>query len=557
MVPYVESKPLVHRVARWPVLLVLVVTLWASTSGLGWRHLWVDEVDTAERASAVLAWGYPRVVDRHGVLSLNTGGYELEDGETHRFSPWGQFYVTAAGLAVGRALGWSGDFSARLPAALAHTAAAGGVTWGCLALAGATPAAAAVVGLLTGLDSVRLTYARQARHHAMVEALVVLGLVGLGLLRLGRKAGLGLASAVMALTAHLHPLSGAVFAVTLLMLLLAMRQAAVLFPAFGASVRDIAFKVLLPGAASALVLLLLARPWRQDPWAFAAGMASHALAHQPTWWGLAFVTLCVGVAARARAWRVAGVLLVLALTPVVLVQPLALTTVSSYRYFLFLPLVFALWPVALGPLVQDHHRRWLWAGVILTLLGPDLHRGLKMGTHAGVALALQDARQEALGTRQPLHQVVDFLRQRARPDEPILWDMVPQYVNWYLPGQPVALLPDLAARVKSTQDSPWWKAVPRQAVWHVWFPKAGAGTWDCSGHCDVRAVDANPDQPQTPYTLESGRLGTRVRMCPVMGVPASRIANAPFLLLATGALQPAGAADEMLVVSHACDAEPP
>src|SRR5688572_6718010 len=90
---------------RWPHVVVALVTAWVGLQGLGWRHLWVDEVDTAERAKAILAHGYPRLVDEHGHLSLNTAGQELEGGETHRFYPWGQFYVAATGLGVGNIVG--------------------------------------------------------------------------------------------------------------------------------------------------------------------------------------------------------------------------------------------------------------------------------------------------------------------------------------------------------------------------------------------------------------------------------------------------------------------
>lgn len=544
------TPPALPRTALLTSVAVALVTAWFSLVGLGWRHLWVDEVDTAERAAAVLAWGYPRVLDASGEPSLNTGGLELEDGDAHRFSPWGQFYVSAAGLAVGRALGLSPDAAVRAPAALMHVAAAALATWGCVALGGASAAVGAAVGLSVGLDSVRLTYARQARYHAMVELLVVLGLLGAAVVARGGGAGWWLLGTSTTLTAQFHPLSGALFGVVLVGAVVASQG-----PPWRPNVRAHMLRfVVVPGLLSAASLAALARPWRQDSGRFAVSLHTHALDHGPSRWALVGalvgLLLCVAWGQRALAARV---LTLVGLT-VVAAQAMEAVAVSNYRYFLPVPLVLALWPMLRGDIRFGTARESaLWMVSLVALWGPDVVRTQQMGTHAGITLALTDRRLEEEHARQPVHQVLDFLSARAEVKQPVLWDLVPQYVNWYRPGTPVALLPDAAAKTAANAGNALWDRPLRMPTWHVWFPAAGAGTWNCSGHCDYAVKYADPAHPDRPYTLTSGRLGLSVRMCPVMGVPANRVANAPFLLLSTGDFGPGSAPNEVMVVARVCD----
>ncbi|MCB0421858.1 MAG: hypothetical protein KDD61_12735, partial [Bdellovibrionales bacterium] len=53
--------------------------------GLGYRHIWQDEIETAERARSILFYGIPKTIDPEGRVSVNTSGAELENSDLHRY----------------------------------------------------------------------------------------------------------------------------------------------------------------------------------------------------------------------------------------------------------------------------------------------------------------------------------------------------------------------------------------------------------------------------------------------------------------------------------------
>src|SRR5688500_4254809 len=121
-------SPLRRRL--WPHALLTACVFAVSAPGLGYRHLWLDEVDTAERTRTVLESGYPRVIDEKGRASLNTAGREIEDGDVHRYTPWLQYYVAAPGLLAAELFGLNRDAWTRMPFVACHALASGLTSWG-------------------------------------------------------------------------------------------------------------------------------------------------------------------------------------------------------------------------------------------------------------------------------------------------------------------------------------------------------------------------------------------------------------------------------------------
>jgi len=96
-----------------PFLLVTAVSAVLCFYGLGTRTLWEDEGETAVLAQRALSLGIPKALSGNNLVYQSvSNSYD----KTYRwiFHPWGQFYVTAASLAV---FGQTA-FAARFPFAL-------------------------------------------------------------------------------------------------------------------------------------------------------------------------------------------------------------------------------------------------------------------------------------------------------------------------------------------------------------------------------------------------------------------------------------------------------
>jgi hypothetical protein len=519
--------------------------------GLGSRHLWVDEVETAERARSVLETGLPRVIDGAGNPSLAAGGRELEEGNLHRYTPWLQFYAAAGGLAVARQIGASPDLGVRLAFALSHAGAAGALAAGLVRFGGLAPLPAAALAGSYGLGSVRLLHDRSARYHALLELSTALGLLALGALRQSRAgAGLGLAAILLALP-HVHTLGGG-----LLDLVLAGGALHVLRARGGPWLGRTAWLVALPGAASLLALLALTRPW-------GGGWYHWRL---PPFWslrdlqGIAF-PLWVWSASALFAWRHGAVsgrtaLLGAGMAALLLVL-LDCNSISQPRYYLALSAPAFFWPLALGlEGLSARAQRGLWAGLFAALgvaelaigpLSPPLpakaHIRHQHAPLQGLRLALHDTRP----LRQPLSEALDAIRAGAGP---VLIDYVPPLANWYLPGRPVALMPDPTFQRPRNRANPLWSRPRSWPAWHLWYPHLGSGLWSCRPDCDfdVAALDLERGE----YDLFSRSLGRRERFCVVQTWPTNRWNNAPFMNLRRSAFRPAGRAREPLVLARPC-----
>lgn len=538
------------RRPAWPHVLLSLLMAAVLLPGLGWRHLWNDEADTAERARAVLHTGVPTVFDPEGRLSTNMAGLELEDGDLHRFTPWAQFYLAAAGLLGGRVAGASEDAAVRFPFVLLHGACSGLASWGLVHVAAVPLGPAVVVGAALGLQSVRMVYNRQARYPALTDLLVIFGMVGIGRFA-ARRRGAGWVAVACAALPQTHPLSGLVFS-----WFLAGLAVIAWVPAWRTEARAVV-RAWIPTAAATLLstgaLLLLTRPWRQTAWGAPGLNDFRGFDHSSLYWALAFAlgSVVLGVSARARGMALPLVALVA--LQVAGVRVADLHPASGPRYYMSAVLPLMLWPLALGfaDLPAGMRRAWPWLCVAL-LAAPDIHKAWQGAGHLGLRLVLDDAAYARAGVRQPLHVMVDHIRKHGTPGEAVLFDVVPQHVNWYLRDRAVALLPDLTARSPLNEQHRAWAALPPMPRWHARFPTSPDGAWSCAGACDYRTELLDAANPEGPYRLRSGRLGTEVLMCPVLGFDTSRLINAPYEYLTTGITAPAGLPSDKLVLAQPC-----
>lgn len=534
-----------------------------SAPGLGYRFLWQDEVDTAERARTVCESGVPRVIDRSGVASLNVGGQEIEDGNLHRYQPWLMFYLAAAGLCAAEGLGLERDAAVRLPSVVLHAATSGLASWALATSAGAPLPLANLTGLALGAQSVRIAHDRTARYHALLDFLAVAGVAALGALRRGRTRGwIALAAVILALP-NVHSISGAALSLWL-------GSTAALLLAQVVDWRSREFRrrltgyVLAPGALALLAVLALSRPWAQSwgtevEWPGFAGLRDfNGILYAVLFW------LGCGIWLRRRGSRRLGATLLWSWGVLLLAVLLAdMHSFTRPRYFLSLAPLSLLWPVAFGlETLPATPCRGALLAVLLMALAPELGLGrVTIGRETpfspfqGVQLVRADARLGRAAVRQPVHQAVEWLHDHAAPDDPILFDYTPQYANWYLPGRPIALMPDRTFRRGLNVDHPIWRRPLDMPRWHVWYPEVGTGIWECRDHCDFGAEDY--DAATHRYVLRSTFLGERVAMCPVRTWRTHRWNNAPFKNLESAALRPEGDASQTLLLATPCAATAP
>lgn len=534
---------------------------WLVGRGLGYRHLWQDEVETAERARTILESGYPRVIDRSGALSVNTGGRELEDGAAHRYTPWLQFYAGAAGLVTARWLGLSDDAGVRLPFVAAHAAEGGVLAFGLHRLAGLPLPLSLAAAAAFSLHTVRVVYNRSARYHALLDLFALLGLCGLGALRKGHRGGGWLVAAACFLAPQTHTLGGAYVAIVLTYLTLVLHDDIPL----RARLRRVLLFCVAPGAATLALLIALVRPLRQTAWGGIrlANAKGQSLVDIPgVDYALAFVAVyaiaCLLRRDRARALKYALLL------PLCAAALLALDCVplSQARYYLSTPLLLCGALLAIGLPLGDAPpwlRRAVWGSICAipllceALLGRYARfdvRTLPFSPLQGVRLALSDVVRQRDGMVQPLREALSTIRQLGQKGDPVLIDYVPHFVNWYLPGFTPALVPDPTLKTPLNRDQPLWRTPPPMPEWHLWYPNWQRGFWTCLDKCDFSATGYRPDRGE--YTLRSRWRGEEVRMCVVKRLGTSPHNNAPFMMFLDQSFGTRGPQAKTLVLSRRC-----
>lgn len=540
---------------------VALICMAVLSQGLGYRALWVDEAETAERGRLILERGYPTLLDSQGTPSLSAAGMELEESDTHRYSPWIPFYWEALGLGLGRLLGWEQDFSARIPFVSARAITAGAISFGLAELAAIPRPLSALVALSWAGQSLGIVHARTARYHALLDMLALAGLLGLGLRRVGSARGRLLLPGAIFLLPQVHTFGGSLVSISMGAL------AAVRLLSGPYSIRKLwraLATIVMPGLLSLCLLLTLLRPW--------ANMIDFGPLKGETYgslsyicgitYALVFFALAGFWLIRSRQHRASSLAIFASLVTIIFfVSILDRHDLSQSRYYLSVATLALFWPVALG-LPGPAPARLAFGIVLLAvtalpelalsnLQGGDWPRFPSFRPYQGLRLIASDAALQSNGERQPFHEALDIIRRESSPADPVQIDYVPQLVNWYLPGHPIGLVPDSSQRNRRNRSHPIWKHPIELPAWHIWYPKATRGFILCGGGvCDYRVSNYEPGRKR--YIVESGRLGRKIRMCIVKQWATHHWNNSPFRNLLESSALPGGSPDGLMILSRAC-----
>ncbi len=529
--------------------LILTACLFIFTSlGLGYRFLWQDEIETAERARSILESGLPKVINSQTDVSLNALGREIEDGDLHRYSPWGQFYLGALGLQMGKWLGWGSDQAVREPFVLMHAMTSGLISYGLHGLAGFPVVVSLAVGGVYGLQTNRILHHRTARYHAILDFFAALGLLALGWIRRKEKRGWVVLGVCIFVSPLVHTLGG-----SLLSALLGLASLVVV-----SNQEELEKKwlsrwvglVFLPGLASLLLLLLLTRPWAQEAWGNISGnhIFRSITNKSQIRYALDFTLIAATFSFVFKKPRLGFSLLSLILFAYGLSGMLDFHPFSQARYYIFLPTLFLFWSIAFQPFSQLK-KSWIWlhgAILLVFILGPDLTTR-QYSAFQGVKIVWSDWEHSRAMVRQPLHEAIEEI---GKSKKPVLIDYVPQYVNWYLPLFEVALMPDLTQKTKLNSKNSIWDRELLFPYWHLWYSDWGSGGWVCMGSCDY---SASPIDEKMQYTLTSKRLNVSRRMCVQRQWSTNQWNNAPFELANKESFDPAGRPVGALTLAKVCE----
>lgn len=551
------------RAVRWiPHFLLSLIVFAFAVQGLGYRALWQDELETAERARTVLESGVPRVIDRSGELSVNWGGYELDQGPVHRYNTWGQFYVAATGLALGRAFGLEPDAAVRTPFVAAHAATAGLVSLGLSAFVGASLPASLAAGAAVAIQTPRLVHNRTARYHGLLDALAVLGLVALGAWRHGHRWAPPVFAVTLFALPHTHIFGGGVLALGLSVLGLYVSMARTL-PGWRAGVRDAVLYIGVPGGLALIALVLLVRPWMYGAMGgtlqieVSRLLSFHTVANIRHL-GYAGGAIIIGLALLAyqKRWGAALSLAGATIAVVMAIRVLdfnVLTQSWAMRYYLAAPLLALFWAIALGVdgLPRSTRNAVALAACALALV-PELPSPSGQAAYEplwGARLVLSDRDHATAADKQPLHRAMETIRTRAQRGDPVAADYVPQFVTWYLPEHPPALVPDPVGRHAANRDNPVWTRAMEFPRWHLRYSQWPNGTWFCAPRCDYHS---SGDPRRGHYQLTSKTLSRTETFC-IHGVwPTNPWNNSPPLNYQRAALTPEGTIDGALILGGPC-----
>lgn len=501
----------------------------------GFRHLWQDEVETAERSRSVAEAGLPRFVDSQGRISVNAAGQELEEGVLHRYTPWGQFYLGAGGLLAGKALGFTEDASLRAPFIVSHALTSSLVSFGLTAFGGLPVAVGVGVGTLFGVQTVRVLHNRTARYHGVLELLTVLGMLGLGMISRGDKRGRALLAGSIFLLPHFHSIGGGLMSSLL-------GLAALLFYREWRT-------VVVSWALSLAALLALTRPWVQEAWNKGGEQGFRSLLSVfEISYAFIFLVAAIIFFFLKGAKRFAGTLLLLFVWAVLFVRLGDLHPYSQIRYYLALPVFFLFWPIALPwPKGVAFPKKAVCYAIFAAVILPEFLGAFPPGW--GMRVVAADWGMRSRGERQPLHQAFDMIR-ASENDGGVIVDYVPQFANWYLRTSSIALMPDRAVKTKVNANNPLWSTPLIEPQWHLSYPTKLNGSWVCAPNCDYRAGGLTPTSAR--YELVSGALKRKFEMCVVARWITDSWNNAPFAEYERAALSPEGLRWDMLVLAVRC-----
>ncbi len=521
-------RKIVHTIPFFVVLGLLLPVA-------GFRHLWQDEVETAERARSVAESGLPRFVDVQGRISVNAAGQELEDGTLHRYTPWGQFYLGAGGLLAAAPIGLNQDAAVRAPFIVCHALTSSLLSFALSAYGGFPVGAAVGVASLYGVQTTRVLHNRTARYHGALDLLTMIGMIGLALLGRGAPRGRMLAGAAIFLLPHFHSIGGglmsSLFCLTILIFYRKEWPVAV-----------------VSSVLSLIALLGLTRPWLQETWNKGGEHQLRSLSFFEIGYSFPFFILGIVYLYSKGAKRQAVSLLTLLVFAVVFVRLGDLHPYSQSRYYLSLPVFFIFWFIAVPwpKAVRFPKKAFVYAAFAAALLPEFL--GVFPPWH-GLRVVAADWGMKARGERQPLRRAFDVIRASGESGA-VIADYAPHYVNWYLRGTPVALMPDRAAKTALNAANPLWKVPIAEPRWHLSYPSKFNGPWVCSPDCDYRAEGLTHDAVR--YALVSGALNKKFEMCVAGRWIADAWNNAPFSEYEQASLAAEGLHRDELVLAVRC-----
>ncbi len=542
-----------HPYRKASLITALVVFVFSSL-GIGYRHLWQDEVETADRARTILQSGVPRTIDADGNVSVNAGGLEIEEGTLHRYTPWGQFYFAAGGLFAARALGVEKDAAVRMPFVAAHAAAAGMMTYSLSAFAALPTPWSAAFSIGISMLTPRLLYNRTARYHALLDLMLMIGLVGIGGIRTRRPWAPAAVAASVLILPHVQTFAG-----SLLALLVAAGTLFVLSEQETerkAAIRKFLIIAVVPGLVSLVLLLWLIRPAMHQFWglprdfdlmrALKTGRAAvYSLGFLAA---LGFYCLAPKHTAKERN---AGIFFFSCIIAVLLcVFMIDKYPFSQMRYYLSVPLFALFLPVVAGfGLARVGNPPWVWLFFAFFAFTPEFAAG-NHKYFQGVRIVLSDWERARRGDKQPLHEAVEHIKINGREKQRVLFDYVPQFANWYLPEFRIALMPDARMMTPLNKDNPIWREKIEMPDWHVWYPFWGSGVWPQRDTCDFTARNVSADRKF--YELYSKRLNASHRMCVEKVWRVNILNNAPQEEYSSDAFSESGVGEDIMVLGRAC-----
>ncbi len=536
----------------WPHIVLAFFVFLSTSAGLGYRHLWVDELETAERARTIVTSGLPRTFDKAGNPSVATGGGEIEEGTLHRYTPWAQYYAAAAGLAIGHAVHASEDKAVRMPFLAAHALTGGAISYGLAALTPASLPVAVLTGLAFSWQTERIVHNRTARYHALIDLFLVLGLLGIGAMREKKKWGPALAAAAIFILPQVQTVAGSLFSLLLGLIFLYTEWNTSGFNR--KTIQHVFLWAVLPGVLSLLVIFFLCRPGEQVVWGVMRELSLGFTLKMRKRLFYAFYFILLSAALLAvlrhfrRAWQLASVF------ALVLIVCMALDRhpYSQYRYYIATPLLFLLWPMALGLAdLPKWARRAIPIAILVFTLIPELTTR-RFTPFQGLRLVYHDWKDERAGVKQPIHEVVAYLTEQAKPGDPTLFDYTPQFANWYLPGLPIPLMPDALYKTALNKDNPVWERPVQLPKWHIWYPERKTE----SPQDKIRSYNSQiVAEADGVYLFTSETHGQTQRMCVVRTWETNRFNNAPFELYKDASFTPAGDPQDTLILAKRCEAD--
>lgn len=531
-----------------PIFLLVVVN-----QGLGYRYLWQDEIETAERARSILFFGYPKTIDSEGRLSLNSSGFELENSEVHRITPWGQFYWAAGGEALGKFLSWDRDRAVRFPFTVAHCLTSAILSIGLTHFYGLPVMMSQVVTTIFGLQSIRLIHNRTARYHALLDFILALSLLGLGCLKRNFKLGIGFILVGVFFAPHVQTLSGSLIA--------ALTGFVALYTIWNADNHPIRYKVSASGLIVFTGLISLGLlVWLIELW-IPRGIGEFSLSlpfrslksfQEISYSAIFFLLLSVWLAVKygkksaTPFWISAGFI---ALS----VRTLDFYSFSQTRYYLSLVIFFIFSPFILNWLENRISNTRAFVLLIFVTLLPEIYFWERLSMpFQGVAHILNDTNSQQKNEHQPFEVAINQLKADAGDQNTtILIDYVPQYVNWYFKKAQPALIPDPSSKNVFNSKHPIWQSPPILPQWHIWYPSRGSGFWDKINNSKFNAINSNHLKAGDRYQLKIKGVDKPLLFCVLNTWNTDHWNNAPFRLYERDSFRPNGK-DGELVLAKSC-----